>query len=46
MEVEARGVKGPVIGVAVGGLKVTGGVEVGEVPEPTTEVCEERKIRP
>lgn len=46
MEVEARGVEGPVIVVAIGGLEVTGGVELGEVPESTTEVGEKREVRP
>ena len=46
MEIEARCVEGPVIGVAIGGFEVTCGVELGRVPESTTEVCEERKVRP
>lgn len=46
MEVEPRGIEGPVVVVAICGLEVTGGVELGEVPEATSEVCKERKIRP
>lgn len=40
MEVEARGVEGPIVGVAVGGFEITGGVKVGGVPEAATEVGE------
>lgn len=32
VEVEARGVKGPVVGMAVGGLEVAIGLELGRVP--------------
>lgn len=46
MEIEARGVEGQVIGVAVGGFEVTGGVEGGRVPEAAAEVGEEREVRP
>lgn len=46
MEVEARGAEGPVVGVAVGGLEVTGGVELGRVPGAAPEVREEREVRP
>lgn len=40
VEVEARGVEGPIVGVAVGGFEITGGVKVGGVPEAATEVGE------
>lgn len=48
MEVEAGGVEGPVVGVAVGGFEVAGGVEVGSrrIPEAAAEVGEEREVRP
>lgn len=46
MEVEAGGAEGPVAGVTVSGFEVTGGVEVGRVPEATAEVGEEREIGP
>lgn len=48
MEVEAGGVEGPVVGVAVGGFEVAGGVEVGSrrIPEAASEVGEEREVRP
>lgn len=32
VEVEARGVEGPVVGMAVGGLEVAIGLELGRVP--------------
>lgn len=38
MEIEPRGVEGQVVGVAVGGLEVAGGVEGGGVPEAASEV--------
>lgn len=40
MDVEARGIKGPIVGVAIGGFEITGGVKVGGVPEAATEVGE------
>lgn len=40
VEVEARGIEGPVIGVAVSGFEVTRGVKFGRVPETATEVGE------
>lgn len=46
MEVEARGIEGPIVGVAVGGFEITGGVKVGGVPEAATEVGEQGKLRP
>lgn len=48
MEVEAGGGEGAVVGVAVGGLEVAGGVEGGGagVPEAAAEVGEERELRP
>lgn len=46
VEVEARGAEGPVVGVAVGGLEVTGGVELGRVPGAAPEVGDEREVRP
>lgn len=46
MEVEARRAEGPVVGVAIGGLEVTGGVELRRVPETAAEVREEREVRP
>lgn len=46
MEVEARGAEGQVVGVAVGGFEVTGGVESGGVPEAAAEVGEEGEAGP
>lgn len=46
MEVEAGGAEGAVVLVAVGGLEVAGGVEVGGVPEAAAEVGEEGERRP
>lgn len=46
MEVKAGGAEGPVVGVAVGGLEVAGGVEAGGVPEAAAEVGEEGETRP
>ena len=46
MDVEAGGVEGPVVVVAVGGLEVTRGVERWGVPEATSEVGEEREVGP
>lgn len=43
MEVEPGGVEGEVVGVAIGGLEITRGVEPGGVPEPTSEVGDERE---
>lgn len=46
MEVEARGVEGPVVGVAVGGFKVASRVEIGRVPKTAAKICKKRKLRP
>lgn len=46
MEVEPRGVEGPVVVVSVGGLEVTRGMEASRVPETTSEVGEEREVGP
>lgn len=46
MEVEAGGVEGPVVAVAVGGLEVGGGVEDGGVPEAASEVGDEGEVGP
>lgn len=46
MEVEASGAKGAVVGVAVGGLEVAGGVEALGVPEAAPEIGDEREVRP
>ncbi len=46
MEIEARGAEGAVVGVAIGGFEVTGGVEFGGVPESTPKVRQERELRP
>lgn len=46
MEVEAGGVEGAVIGVAIGGFEVTSGVEVGRIPEAAAKVGEKRELRP
>lgn len=46
VEVEACGGEGAVVGVAVGGFEVTGGVEAAGVPEAAAEVAEERELRP
>lgn len=40
MQVEARGIEGPVISVTVRGLEVTSRVKFGRVPKPATEVGE------
>lgn len=40
MKIETRGVEGPVVAVTVGRFEVTGGVEVGRVPETAAEVGE------
>lgn len=46
VEVEARGVEGPVVGMAVGGLEVAIGLELGRVPQPAPEIGQERELRP
>lgn len=46
MEIEAGGVEGPVVVVAVGGLKVTCALKLGGVPEPASKVREQRKVWP
>lgn len=46
VEVEPRGVEGPVVVVSVGGLEVTRGMEASRVPETTSEVGEEREVGP
>ena len=46
MEVEARGIEGPIIVMAVGGFEVTGGVEFGGIPETTAKVGEKREVGP
>lgn len=46
MEVEAGGVEGPVVAVAVGGLEVGGGMEDGGVPEAASEVGDKGEVGP
>lgn len=46
VEVEARGVEGPVIVVAVSGFEVASRVELGRVPEATSKISEEREVGP
>ena len=46
MKIEARGVEGEIFCVAIGGLEVTGRMEFGRVPEPASEVREQREVRP
>lgn len=46
MEVEARGVEGPVIVVAVSGFEVASRVELGRVPEATSKISEKREVGP
>lgn len=46
MEVEARSVERAIVGVAIGGFEVTGGMEFGRVPETATKIGEKRKLRP
>lgn len=46
MEVEAGGVEGPVIVVAVSGLKITRGIEPRRVPEPAPKVREQGEVWP
>lgn len=46
MKVEAHGAEGPVVGVAVSGFEVAGGVEEGGVPESAAEVGDHREVGP
>lgn len=46
VKVEASGAEGAVVGVAVGGFEIAGGVEGSRIPETTAEVGEERELRP
>lgn len=46
MKVEAGGVKGQVVGVAVGGFEVAIGVELWRVPKAASEVGQKRQLRP
>lgn len=46
MEIEAGGVEGPVVVVAISGLKVTRAVELGRVPKPASKVRKQRKVWP
>lgn len=47
MEVEAGGVEGAIVGVAIGGFEITrGAVEVGGVPEAAAKVGKKRELRP
>lgn len=46
MEVEAGGAEGPIVCVTISGLEITGGVELGRVPEATAEVGEEGEVGP
>lgn len=38
VEIKARSIEGAVVGVSVGGLEVTRGMEAGGVPEAASEV--------
>lgn len=40
MKVEAGGVEGPIVGVAIGGFKVASRVKIGRVPETAAEISE------
>lgn len=46
MKVEARGVKRPVIGVAVGGFEIACGMKLWGVPEAAPKVRQKRELRP
>lgn len=46
MEVETRSIERPIIGMTIGGFKVTSGVKFGIIPETATEVSNERELRP
>lgn len=46
MEVEARSVERAVVGVTISGFEVASGVEIGGVPEATTEISEKGEVRP
>lgn len=46
VKVEASGAEGAVVGVAVGGFEIAGGVEGSRIPETASEVGEERELRP
>lgn len=46
VEVKAGGVERQIVGVAVRGFEVASGVEVVEIPKATSEVGEERQLRP
>lgn len=41
VEIKARGAERPVVGVAVGGLKVASSLKPRRVPESTTEISHE-----
>lgn len=46
MEIEASGAEGAIVGVAIGGLEVTRGIESRGVPEAAPEIGDEREIGP
>ena len=46
MEVEARSVERAVVGMTIGGFEVAGVLEIGGVPEATTEISEKGQLRP
>lgn len=46
MEIETGGIKRPIIGVTVGGFKVTSGLKVRRIPETATEVGDEGDLGP
>lgn len=46
MEVEARGVEGPIVVVAIGGFEVASILEFRGVPKSAPEICEDWEHRP
>lgn len=46
MEVEARGVEGPIVVVAIGGFEVASILEFRGVPKSAPEICEDWELRP
>lgn len=46
MEVEARGVEGPIVIVSISGFEVAVGIELGGVPEAAAEIGKEREVGP
>jgi hypothetical protein len=46
MEIKARGIEGPIVGVTISGFEVTSRMEFWRVPEATAEVGYKRKVWP